>query len=222
MSKLLHIIHPKDNSTDFLEEIHTYLSEKYEERIHVSRLHTREDHNYIFKQMRQMPTDTLYLFFGHGTSTCLSGAITRDFEYPQYISDEQLQVFEGKNVVLLSCRSDQYLQKYFKQCNLKSAIGFPNMITDDIETEYPEPESFEEKVTSEDILAYRKILVDVMKYSLDDYLKGNFSSSQLIDRMRLRINRKLINFYKENPNKGHLPFGMMLSELANDVSYFSN
>jgi len=222
MSNFLYVIHPKDVTTDFLEDVYNYLLQKYSNRILIKRLKTRDDHHEIFGTLQGMSNDFLYLFLGHGTSTALSGAITKDFEYPIYISENQLQVFEGKNIVLLSCRSNQFLKAYFKQCNIKSAIGFPNMITDKAETEYPEPNSIEEVVTVDDITAFRAIIVNCLKYSLEDYIVGNFSPSKLFDNIRLRIHRKLINFYREQTNKGCQPLGLMLSELSNDITFLGN
>ena len=145
MNKKIHIIHPKDKSTDFLDSITEYIKNKTTVEINLLRLQTKEEHSQFFEIIHSVNNDELILFFGHGTSSGLSGAMTSEFESPEFITEKQLKIFENKKVLILSCRSNQYLKSYFKECNLNSAIGFPNLITDYCEIEHhDDPERFKD------------------------------------------------------------------------------
>ena len=216
----IHIIHPKDESTDFLDSITEYIEKYTSVEINLLRLQTKKDHFIFFELIQSINDDELILFFGHGTSKGLSGSVTKDFEQREFITEKQLKIFENKNIVILSCRSNQYLNSYFKECNLKSAIGFPNLITDYEEIEYHDDPKRVENLKQEDIDIFRKMIVDIIKFSLEDYINHNLSIQQLYNRIKLRINKKVINLYFETPNRGKLPLGKILNDMASDLKYF--
>lgn len=219
-SRKIHFIHPKDDSTDFLEEIYKYLSEKTNVEIKLLRLNNKNDHSDFFDIIPNIPENELILFLGHGTSLGLSGAITSEFQYLEFITDNQLFVFKNKQIILLACRSNQYLKTHFNKCDLKTAIGFPNLITDVDEIQYHDDQIRVEGLTAEDIELFKIIIVDVMKYSLEDYINNNLSIHQFYNRIKLRIHKRLIKLYNETPNKGKLPLGKMLNDMVEGMNFF--
>lgn len=219
-NKKINIIHPKDDTTDFLEEIYSYIKINTGVEINLLRLESKEDHVEFFKLIHLFPNDELVLFLGHGTSTCLSGASTKEYELIEFISEKQLKVFEEKKVILLACRSDQYLKVFFENCNIKSAIGFPNLITDLNEVEYYHNSERLSNIIQGDIDIFKIAIVDVIKYSLEDFINNNLSFYQLFNRIKLRINKRVVKFYNTTPNKGKLPLGEMLNDMAIGLDYF--
>lgn len=217
---IIHIIHPKDDSTDFLEEIYSYIKEKTKIEINILRLETKVDHSNFYDIIPTIPDNELILFFGHGTSIGLCGARTKEYEEIEFITNRQLKVFEEKNVVLVTCRSNQYLKTHFEECILKSAIGFPNLITDFEEVEYHDNPKRVEDIKLEDIDAFRYMIVQIMKYSLEDYINNDFTTLQLFNRIKLRINKRVINLYHGTPNKGKLTLGKMLNDMVDGLIYF--
>lgn len=219
-NKIIHIIHPKDVTTDFLGEITSYIKEKTGVKINLLRLATKEDHLSFFEIVHKFEENELILFLGHGTSTGLSGASTNDYEQIEFITEKQLKIFETKNIILLSCRSNQYLKKYFKECNLKSAIGFPNLITDSEEIEHHDDPERLDDVSKDDIELFKKAIVEIIKFSLEDYISKNLSTNQLFSRFKLRISKRIINLYNKNPNKGKLPLGKMLNDMVDGLVFY--
>lgn len=218
-NKKIHIIHPKDKSTDFLNSITEYIKNNTSVEINLLRLHTKEEHSQFFELIHSINNDELILFFGHGTSSCLSGAMTNEFEAPEFITEKQLKIFENKNVMILSCRSNQYLKSYFKDCNLNSAIGFPNLITEHSEIEHhDDPERFGD-ISLEDIELFKTAIVEIVMFSLEDYIQNNLSFQQFFNRLKLRINKRIINLYNKVPNKGKLPLGKMLNDMVDGLIY---
>ncbi len=218
-SKKINIIHPKDDTTDFLEEIYLYLKENTSAEINVIRLTTKEDHSSFFEFIHEIDNNELILFLGHGTSSGLSGARTNFYQSDAFITERQLSVFKNKNLILLSCRSNQYLNTYFKDCGLKSSIGFPNLITDFQEIEEHDDPKRVEDITKEDIELFKNSIVNIVKYSLEDFILNNLTVFQLFNRIKLRTNKRIIKFYIEISNQGKLPLGKMLNDMVDGLIF---
>lgn len=214
------IIHPKDETTDFLEEISSYLIKNVNVEISILRLSTKEDHLSFFETVHTFDENELILFLGHGTSTGLSGCSTNQYEQTEFITEKQLKVFENRNLILLSCRSNQYLNSYFKDCKLKSAIGFPNLITDFEEVIHHDDPTRLEGITLDDIEEFKIILVEIVKYTLEDYCKSELSIFQIFNRLKIRINKKIILLYQKNITNDKTAVGKMLQDVVSDLSYF--
>lgn|GEM_PF-2739201 len=197
-----------DGTTNFLVDIYSNLEESL---VEIKRIETKEDH---FSFYESIPEENVILFLGHGTSNSLKGASTLDFE-GILMTSMQLSVFKDKDVILFSCRSNQYVSKFYKDANLKHGIGFPNMITDyDEIAEYDEPDRAE-GLTSVDIEIFKKILVDIMRGSLTDFVKMNLSIYQFYNRIILRANKSILKYFSEN--KGDDPLGRMLIDFRNGI-----
>jgi len=223
MNRVVHIIHPKDETTDFLEHIYADLEDTDSTKINLLRIKNREEHTKIFTIVPEIPVGNLIVFLGHGTSTGLSGAVTSDYDYKVFISDQQLKIFKNKEILFLTCRSNQYLRKFYKESGLKSAIGFPNMITDRDEVDFhDEPERITE-ITQNDIDKYKQILTCVIKNSLNDYIKYELNTKVLHSRIKMRLNKELIKHYKSlGKNKGKTTVGQMLTDLINGLIIVNN
>lgn len=218
-NKIIHIIHPKDDSTNFLVAIYSYLLENTDAKINILRIANKEDHSNFYDIIPKIPNNELILFFGHGTSFGLSGARTKEYEEIEFITLKQLKVFADKNIILLTCRSNQYLKTHFDECIIKSAIGFPNLITDFEEVEYHDDPKRVENIKQEDINIFRNMIVGIIKYSLEDYINNNLTIQQLYNRIKLRINKRVINLYIETPNKGKLILGKMLNDMIDGLIF---
>jgi hypothetical protein len=222
-SHKIHVVFPKDETTDFLQNIIDHVIDNTEADVYVHRLETPDDHRDFFATAQTaIPVSATVLYMGHGMSSALSGASTPEHSYGAYIKEGQLSLFKQRKTILLTCRSNEYLANYFGETNLKAAIGFPNLITDEYELYYPEESERVSGVTSTEIKAFRQHLLNIMKYSLEDFINSNLSFYQLYTRIKIRNQRSLINFYTDNPNKGILPFGKMLYDLDKGISFLGN
>ncbi|RZL46415.1 MAG: hypothetical protein EOP00_15090 [Pedobacter sp.] len=219
-----HIVFPKDGTTDFLQGIIDYLIDEADADIKVHRLETAKEHEYFLSNAEEdIPDTAIVIFMGHGMSSALSGADTPEYSYNgAFIKNEQLSIFKNKKVILLSCRSTDYLETYFTECNLKAGIGFPNLITDIQDTYYPDDPDRVKGVLAPDILLFRQLIVDILKYSLEDFIKYNLPFYQIFTRIQLRVQRALINFYKENIGVELLPLGKMIYDLNKGLSFRGN
>jgi len=220
----IHIIFPKDESTNFLQEIIDYLIDEVDANLKVHRLETAKEHDRLLSNIDEdIPEGSLIIFMAHGTSTAISGASTSDYSHPDaLIQNEQLSVFKNRKVVLLTCRSNEYLKTYFNECNLSAAIGFPNLITDDLELVYPEQPERVSGVSKSDIIAFRELLVGLIKFSVEDLIKYDLPFYQLYTRIQTRVQRALAIFYEEQPGNTLLPLGKMIYDLNKGLCCFGN
>lgn len=208
MAKKICIIHPVDATTDFLSEIYKNIDES---KISILRIEKKEEH---FSFYDCIPLENTVLFLGHGTSDSLNGASTLDFE-GIFMSENQLNVFENKDIILFSCRSNQYIKKFYQSANLKNGIGFPNMITDYTEISQYDTDRAE-GLTSEDIEEFKKALVEIMAGSIRDFIELNLNIYQLYNRIILRTNKIILNYFKINNSE---PLGKMLLDLRNGMIF---
>lgn len=218
------IIHPNDESTRFLTEILYYLQEHTTAIIQSMRLESADDHLYFKKNVAVgIENSALIMFMGHGVSNALSGPSINGRDLGNLISGDELSMFTEKQILLLSCRSSEYLEMHGKKCGLKAGIGFPNLITESYELIGTEdPLDRIEGISEGDIAEFRKILVDIVKFSLADYLNYNLGFHQLFTRIQLRARKKLLAFYNETPNAGKLPLGKMLYDLNEGLYIIGN
>lgn len=216
MNKKIHILYPKDETTDFLEGVFSNCFEK----IIVYRFISRENYDDFFEIIRNIPNDDLIIFLGHGSSSLLSGTITREFEYKVFISEYQLKIFENKTIILVSCRSNQYLQKFFKESRIKRAIGFPNLITELEEIENHDNEEIIDIISDIDIENFRNDLVYFLSKTLEDFINYDLNLKQFFNILKLRINKKII--FHLNKDSSSSVYITMLNDLLKDLEYFEN
>lgn len=221
----LHVVFPNDETTDFLKEISEYISNKTEAQITLHRLSTIQDH-LSFKDQAQaiISQDSIVLFMGHGMSNALSGAIIGRDSYGPFITDNELSIFRNRKIILLTCRSNEYLKKFGKECGIKAGIGFPNLITDIYETYYPEDSERDRVygISEVEINDFKKVITDIVKHSLEDFINNNLTFYQLYKRIQLYSRKNLIEFYKSKPFMGKLPYGKMLYDLNDGISLVGN
>jgi hypothetical protein len=211
--KVLHILYPVEATTEFLNEIVTYLIEKFGKSIIVHRLDSSDDYRNFKKNAQNLvPINGDLLFLGHGSSKSLSG----DLESGAYISEEELGIFQYRRVVLLSCRSSEYLHNYGRESGILGGIGFPNLITEFEEIQqHANPEKFT-GINAADIERFKAILVDATKYSIEEYLKSDMTFYKLFKRIQIRVRRALVQYYSSKVVTDS--FGNMLQELEHGLS----
>lgn len=222
MTRKLIIIYPKDVSTDFLEEIIQIVSENHSRALVLYRLSSNEEHSEIFEIVPSFSNDDLIIFLGHGTSTALSGANHGTLNYGPFISESQMKIFYEKKILLLSCRSSDFIRSFAYTSGVNSALGFPNLITDKEELEYPEDEEEIAGVTEDDILNFRKVIVRVVAKSLNDYCKDSLSFYELYNRIRFRTTLEISLLYKDSFEGSDSPLGRMIRLMRDKMLFIGN
>lgn len=195
------LIYPQDETTDFLQGIPDFLFDKHgEARFIFRRVSVEENsHQECHSTIAQLSFGSLVIFLGHGSSYALMGARTSRVQENILISRENLSLFEGKEVLFLSCRSSELLKN---QGIL--GIGFGDLVTDMSEVvsrreheidAYRHPNG---DIVEQDIQRANELLVEVIRRSLHDAILDGLSLPDLYLHLKLRFNRSIFNLIKEN------------------------
>lgn len=224
MAKIF-FIHPIDKTTDFLSGITNFLFSKYKDYIDLYRLEDNRDSiAKCLELINSCDIDTLIVFLGHGSSNCLCGARigTASVEH-FFIAEEGLAIFRGKNILLLSCRSEEYLNCYSDELGLRFSIGFGDIPTESEEIEHLQRISAEYDNITEHILnEFKEHIVNVIKLSLADIIDNKLTALDLYNRIKLRINKKISIILLENRNEKNRKIALLLYGLKTESKLFGD
>lgn len=218
----IYIIHPVDETTDFLEEITNHLAETTKVRLTIYRVKDIQEHKAIFETINEIPETCPILFLGHGNSDSLSGARRTASDYGSLIYQDQIDCFKDRHLLLLSCRSAEYLQTFGRKAGIKAGIGFPNLVTHKEDLLYSQNYEREKQITEYEISLFRQIIVDTIMYSLEDFVNDSLSFFQLYKRIQMRVHRQLIKYYSNSVNNGNFQLGKMMNDMNDGMLFIGN
>lgn len=133
----LYFVHASDDSTAFLN----VFKEHFEANFFVLEP-TRQSAESAVEFLKSIPDDSLVIFLGHGSSVGLYTPEKSGFEKFLFVDKSNCEeIFKNKNVILLSCRSREFITKIN---SVTQIIGFGNILSSpaelaieaDIETGY--------------------------------------------------------------------------------------
>ncbi|MBN9483398.1 MAG: hypothetical protein BGO70_13025 [Bacteroidetes bacterium 43-93] len=189
------IILPFDNSTVFLREITSYIKNKIDKAkfsiFYVDPTH--ESHLKCKNEIAELPKNSTIIFLGHGSSYSLHGAKDEKFELKNFISSREDQVlFQSQKLFLLSCYSIEFLKRLDKRY-LVAGIGFGNLPTewDEILAERELDASAYADITENILKEFKKLLINIIKFSLVEAFSEDHSFGDLYLRIRLRLNKNI-------------------------------
>lgn len=217
MTKLL-IIHPKDTTTEFLNSIWYFLLEQFGDKICLFNIaFTDEEHLNVLKEVSNYDGDNI-LFLGHGASTGLKGAENDIYSRNVFIGKDELTIFKNKNILSFSCKSIDFF-RYVKNF---SYIGFDDIPSD--MNEVRGAREFESNIyenVDEDVIEdFKKKMVRIISNSVYDWISNDYNIENVYHRIRIRINREVINVLtsKENSTKKKAMLNL-LNSLKRDMGY---
>lgn len=208
------VVHPKDCSTEFLQDIYIFLSEKFNEKIVVFNIdYNNEDHEKVKKIIEESNGEKI-LFLGHGTSFSLQGAKSEAFNIESFIAKKELNIFKGLELLCLSCKSSEMLYKN---------LDFNNIGFGDLPTQFEEIQGARELestayfgVENSTIEKYREILVSIMSNSVYEWLEFEYSIRMLKNRIKIRINKAITDIKLSTNDLGLIS---LLKEMKNDIIF---
>ena len=117
INKIL-IVHALDESTEFL----SVFKEAFEEHYFAITSNEREEIDKVHSKIKELNEDDIFIFLGHGTSYGLFAPSSTDIKiFDKNSADE---MFESKNIVLLSCKSSDFIGEL---STYKRIIGFADI-----------------------------------------------------------------------------------------------
>lgn len=189
------IVYPQDETTSFLQAIPDFLFEKHgEDRFIYHRLAPRIlHHKECITLIEELPSSSIIIFLGHGRSDALLGALGD--ERISFIDSDNLQVFKGKMVFFLSCRSNELL---FEQGI--EGIGFGHLLTSSNELDDPinlqkywylkDDMGFPDSMA---INEFKISLTKICKESLHELIQKKLNINELHVNLKIRFNHEIAN-----------------------------
>lgn len=204
---MIKIIISKDPSTSFLYGIIENLKSNnvgFELiEIHPSEVSYADSYEVISK----LSKSATIVFLGHGTNERLYGGESLpQFEKKSFIKLNEMNIFEGQNLFLLSCNSSGLIQSSYRLSKFNKSIGFGELPTSLQEVENNKRLSTE-GILEETIADFKSEIVNIISKALANY-HNDFD--KLKDYLTLFIDQRINNavLFKNDRNLADLLFKM--------------
>lgn len=119
-------VYPKDDSTTFLEPIYAILSSFAKFR--GFRIETEEECNTSIRYIENAKANSTIFFLGHGTA--------HELQYSSqkvYVDSSNFSIFKNKKLILLSCKSFDFIRVNKDLSETKNYITFDDLPSDEVE-----------------------------------------------------------------------------------------
>lgn len=144
-------IFPKDPTIEFLEPLFDEICERYSAMPLIG--DPQDDDDYLDKLVELSSRCDTIIFLGHGSSKVLYGV-----NFNELIHSENVDVFRGKNLILFSCNSVDFIKKN----SLTRAMGFGFVPTSDYDVEEGKLHSLSLKnLSTPDIIYIQNAIVKI-------------------------------------------------------------
>jgi len=189
MKKLI-IIHPKDESTAFLNPIWKGGALDYASEHQVINVGYSEDEHYaVFDILKNISPGSNVVYLGHGNSFSLKGACSTEFNLEVFFSKDNIGLFERINLLCLSCKSADFLRP-FKELSYVAFGDLPTQMTEisgSREQEFDAYKGVDEQVVAD----FRQVIVSTIANAIYEWMTINLDSRALYHRIKIRLMREI-------------------------------
>lgn len=209
-------IHPKDPSTQFLTILGRYFGENY------LLIEDNDDaHKSIVDLISSNKSKSLLIFLGHGFSTALYTAETKDYPKKVFIDSGNSHIFEGHDVFILACRSEEFITKIPRRFN--SAIGFGNIISSRSEiSQEAELTSNFRNLDDSEIAHFNSIYMEAIRKSFELLFKRIIIFHQMSDFISYFLNKNLNSILRSRDIKNRIEVAKLVCEFRNEMRIINN
>ena len=208
------ILHPIDNSTKFLEP--------FKESFGVNYYGFNSDTIYDVKaKLGDLEPKSLIVFIGHGSSRGLYEPDERHI-YEKYFLDEMWanHYFEDHDVILLCCRSNEFMRKINKASCL---IGFGNIISSKRELDvHNENTEIKKNLSEEEIGLFNSYFVNSIIKTIKLLEDGKIAFKDVRKYISFFINKCIVNVLKDKTNCNRVELARLLFEFRDEIKYQNN
>ena len=210
------ILHPLDGSTTFLSPFR----------------HNFEDYYYSFDYKQEsiqaakiklgdLKVKSLIIFIGHGSSMGLYEPDEQNV-YEKYFLDPTMgnHFLEGHDVLLLSCRSNEFIKKMYTASSL---IGFGNIISSKQELEiHNENNENKKNLSNDDIQIFNNCIIEAVIKSIKLLDIDKISFFEIAKYIDFNINKFLVKILKDKSYPNRIELARLLFEFRNEIIYQNN
>ena len=207
------IVHALDETTQFLLPFKEEFPEFYWE-VKVDSSNIQDTLNKI----TQKSENSIIVFLGHGHSNGLYAPNNRD----NIIIDKDIanKIFTNKNVLLLSCNSNQFIEKLE---TYKHIIGFGDILSSMEEVRIrSEFEVNKRDIDDEDIKWFNNIYIQSIIKSLKHLLKGQIEFNEVAKYIEFYINKEINKILRNKTVINRKERARLVFEFKNDMIFKCN
>jgi hypothetical protein len=210
------IIHPVDQSTQFLSEFKNHFEEYY-----YCFDNQKNQINNIKIRLGNLQEKNLIIYIGHGSS---SGLYEPDEEgdYNNYFLDVNWgnNYFQDQDIILLSCNSSEFIKKLHLCSN---SIGFGNIMSSIKELNIHNNTATKKKIlTEKDIDSFNKFYVHSIIKSVKLLIDNKIRFDQIPKYIEFYINKNINSVLKNKSIENRIEIARLLFEFRNEMIYLFN
>jgi len=224
MNKIL-LIHCYDHTSAFLEGIMHHLKNKgFTAFDYVKIDQPPPDPGQLTHLITNQDQGTTIIFLGHGSSYGIYWPLLPGSNPSLFINKSTFDLFSGKNLVCLSCRSADFIRQNFASIPGTAMMGFDDLPThwEDVWAEREVDHKAYRGMTDDVLSNYRDILVKTFSSALYDAITHHLDFSQFYLRLRLYINRQIFRVTNYAISSKPTMLANMLFELKQGIRLFGN
>lgn len=204
-------IHSLDESTSFLTAFKDVLLGTY-----MVMDCNDESLTSAIEKVKSLTPKSLFIFLGHGYSRGIYSPQSIEYEKRIFIgSDSGAAYFAGHDVILLSCKSSEFLSSFQ---GYNSAIGFGNIISSGeesaAEAEYT---GHFRDLTAEDIAYFNTCYVTAVAAAVKLLLENRIAFKDLKSCISFNINRYINEVLKNKKKANRVELARLLFDFRNEM-----
>lgn len=210
----LYFIHALDDTTSFLNIFKEYFRKNFF-TIEPNEKSVAESIEFL----KQIPDDSLVIFLGHGHSSGLYTPEDNDFKKYTFIdSIKGNELFNNKNIILLSCRSSEFGTRI---TNANQFIGFGNIISsvEEIAIEAELESGIYRDLDTNDIKYFNDTYCIAIINALKNLEKGLYAFNQIPKLIEFFVNQQINATLLNKELKNRVEIAKLLFEFRNEMIY---
>ena len=198
INKIL-IVHALDESTKFL----SIFKEAFEEHYFAITSNEREEIDKVYSKIKELNDNDIFIFLGHGTSYGLLAPNSTDIKI--FDKNSANEMFESKNILLLSCKSSDFIGKL---STYKHIIGFEDI-----------PSSMNEIIAERDIKRYNECYTSSIIKALKLLFHKKITFFELAKYIEFFLNKEIISILEDKSKKNRKDLAELLFEFRNGMVF---
>ena len=210
INKIL-IVHALDESTKFL----SVFKEAFEEHYFAITSNKQEEIDKVHSKIKTLNEDDIFIFLGHGASYGLFAPSSTDIRI--FDKKSANEMFENKNIVLLSCKSSDFIKEL---STYKRIIGFsdiPSSMNEIIAER--DIVGNQRNVNEEDIERYNKCYTNSIIKALKLLFHKKITFSQLAKYIEFFLNKEIISILEDKSKENRKDLAKLLFEFKNEMVF---
>ena len=205
------IVHALDESTVFL----SVFKEAFEKYYFAITSNKQEEIDKVHSKIKELNDDDIFIFLGHGASYGLFAPSSTDIKI--FDKNSANEMFESKNIVLLSCKSSDFIREL---STYKRIIGFGD-IPSSMKEIIVERESLgiERDIYEVDIKRYNECYTNSIIKALKLLFHEKITFSQLAKYIEFFLNKEIISILEDKGKENRKDLAELLFEFRNEIVF---